>query len=82
MGDWLIMEPILSDFTESSEEWWRIMLQEVMTEHLSPMIHPRYLRRNGRRTPSSPSGSVLRGTAKGQKGRMDRWKCPAGYGWF
>ena len=33
MGDSLIMEPILSDFTDSEE--WRIMLQEVMTEHLS-----------------------------------------------
>ena len=31
MGDWLIMlEPIISDFTESSEEWWRLMVQEVM----------------------------------------------------
>ena len=31
MGDWLCMlEPLISDFTETSEEWWRLMMQEVM----------------------------------------------------
>ena len=31
IGEWLCMlEPLISYFTEASEEWWRLMIQEVM----------------------------------------------------